>query len=60
MAVPLLTFAAPDWLIEPPAVTVSPVADVAPKIKPFTSVIATVVPFARTVPKSFDWLSVIA
>ena len=60
VAVPLLTFATPDWLITPPADTVSPVADVAPKIKPFTSVIATLVPFAKTVPKSFDWFRVIA
>ena len=60
VAVPVLTFAAPDWLIAPPAEIVSPVAEVAPKIKPLTSVIATAVPLASTVPKSFDWLSVMA
>ena len=60
MAVPVLTFAAPVCVIAPPAETVSPVAFDVPRIKSFTSVIATAVPFARTVPKSFDWLSVMA
>ena len=53
-AVPDETFAEPLCVMAPPAFTVRPVAIVVPRIKPFTSVIETVVPLATTVPKSFD------
>ena len=51
-AVPPETFADPDWVIAPPAPTVRLPAVVVPNTTAFISVIETVVPLAKTVPKS--------
>ena len=53
LAVPVETFAAPDCIISPPTVTVRFVAVIVPRSKALVSLIVTLVPLARTVPKSF-------